>query len=119
MNDLTYFSAGIAVTLAISFIAMGYLRRPLRSILIELCGSEMRASFWTAFTNISLVIVPLIFATFILPDRDCELRQFFRVIKQLRWALIGLTGTLIFLGMILNKFIVLESTKNIKKINNC
>lgn len=41
---------------------VSYLKAHLKNLLVELCGTEERASFWLAFSNVTLVLVPLIFA---------------------------------------------------------
>src|SRR5712691_10475000 len=45
----------------VSLIVVAYLRRPLKAILADLCGTAERARFWSAFSNVTLVLVPLIF----------------------------------------------------------
>jgi len=41
------------------FLALLYLRSPLQLILTDLCGTVERRRFWTAFSNITLFLVPL------------------------------------------------------------
>lgn len=62
MNLTTAFltDLGLVVLTCVGIVA--YLSKRLRALLIELCGTAERASFWLAFSNVALVLVPLIFA---------------------------------------------------------
>ena len=62
MDATTVFVLGAMATLAIGIGVVWYLGRPLRNILIELCGNEGRAEFWTAFSAVAVGVVPVIFA---------------------------------------------------------
>ncbi len=60
MNPFIAFLIEVGLTLAVSLIAVVYFRRFLYRILVDLCGTEDRAKFWTTFTNILLVALPFI-----------------------------------------------------------
>ena len=62
MDATTVFVLGAMATLAIGIGVVWYLGRPLRNILIELCGNEGRAEFWTALSAVAVGVVPVIFA---------------------------------------------------------
>ena len=57
MTAVTVFLADVGVTSGVSLIVVAYLRRPLRAILADLCGTAERAKFWSAFSNVTLVLV--------------------------------------------------------------
>ena len=82
-----------------------YLRPHLRAILNDLCGTEARAHFWTAFSNIVLVLAPIIFALSSRPEGGDGTATFFDVSSQLQRGLIGLVGAVIVLGIVLSRFI--------------
>jgi len=67
-----------------------YLSRNLRLLLIELCGSTDRANFWLAFSNVSLVVVPLIFALDYRPEFGPEKLAVFEIAAHLKYTLVGL-----------------------------
>jgi len=67
MKEFILFVSGIGVTLITSFITVAYLKKRLQPILVDLCGTEERADFWTTFSNITLILTPLIFATWFIP----------------------------------------------------
>ena len=103
MAEFTIFFAGIFMALTISFSVIWYLRRHLKNILVDICGTKPRANFWIAFSNIALVITPLIFATAIMPENNCATDGVIRLIAQIRWALIGLMFTVLALGATIQK----------------
>lgn len=105
MNEVTSFVIGVGVTLLISILVVVYLRPHLRRILLDLCDTEDRAGFWTAFTNVTVVLSPLICAMFYRPTGSGGSAAFFDISTQLRWALVGLIGSVIVLGAVIARFI--------------
>lgn len=105
MNDISTFLIGVGMTLAVSVIVVAYLRRHLTKILIDVCERESRAAFWTAFSNVTLVLVPLICAMFHRPAIANDSSSFFEISAQLKWALIGLIGSVVILGLVIARFI--------------
>ncbi len=51
MNPVIGFVLGLVVTMGVVFLVLLYLRNPLQVILNDLCGTNERARFWTAFSN--------------------------------------------------------------------
>ena len=72
MSAPILYLAGVAITTATSLIVVAYLRVPLRSILTDLCGTLERANFWLAFCNVTLVLVPLMFALSSQPEVEAN-----------------------------------------------
>ena len=105
MSEVMSFVVGMAITLLISMLVVVYLRPHLRRILLDLCETEDRANFWTAFTNVTVVLSPLICAMFHRPTGGGDSAAFFDISTQLRWALVGLIGTVIVLGAVIARFI--------------
>ncbi len=105
MNSGTSFLVGIGITLATSLLIVFYLRSRLTKILVDLCGTEHRAGFWTALSNVTLVLVLLIFALFSRPEvRDSQV-SYSDVSGQLMWAFLGLILTLLVLAYVISQFI--------------
>jgi hypothetical protein len=96
---------GPIATLAVSIAVLAYLRRPLRGLLIDLCGNEARAGFWTAFSVVTLLLTPEIFALGVWPDDASAVHTIVLVSQQLKWALLGLVISVIVLGVVLGSFI--------------
>jgi len=59
MNAEMVFLVGLAATMGVVLVALLYLRNPLQILLTDLCGTPDRARFWTAFSTITLFLVPL------------------------------------------------------------
>ncbi len=105
MSEVMSFVIGMGVTLLISMLVVVYLRPHLRRILLDLCETEDRANFWTAFTTVTVVLSPLICAMFHRPAGGGDSAAFFDISTQLRWALVGLIGSVIALGAVIARFI--------------
>ena len=106
MNATTVFALGSLATLAIGAAVVLYLRRPLRNILVELCGNEERAEFWTAFSAVVVGVVPVIFAMACHPAPGSDTPAVFELADQLKWGLIGLTASVLMLGWVVGRSIV-------------
>jgi hypothetical protein len=106
MGATTVFVLGSLATLAIGAAVVWYLRRPLRNILIELCGNEARAEFWTVFSAVVVGMVPVIFAIACRPTPGPDAPAVFELANQLKWGLIGLTGSVLMLGWVIGRSIL-------------
>jgi hypothetical protein len=104
MNDSIYL-AGVALTGAASVFVVLTLNRPLRSILIELCGTAERAIFWVALSRIVLIALPVIFALQFPPDPAENTSAVMALAMQLKWGLIGVVTVAGVLGLMLAAFI--------------
>ena len=105
MRDVVTFLTGLGITLGVNLVVIVYLRPHLRKVLIDLCGTRERGEFWTAFSIVTLVLVPLICAMFSPPEPVGDRSVFFEISRQLRWAFMGLVGTVVVLGLVLSRFI--------------
>ena len=105
MTASILFLSGLAASLGVSLAIVVYLRGPLRPILVELCGTTERAAFWSAFTNISITLVPLMFALQYTPESKGEPSAILEIAAQLKWALAGLLAIVVMVGWILSRFI--------------
>lgn len=107
MDATVVFVLGLVGTLAVGAAVVGYLRRrPLRNILTELCGNEERAEFWSAFSAVVVGVVPVIFAIACRPAPGPNSPAVFELADQLKWGLIGLTGSVLMLGWVVGRSIV-------------
>ena len=105
MTPSILFLSGLATSLGTSLAIVVYLRVPLRCILVELCGTSERAAFWASFTNISITLVPLIFALQYTPESKGGPSAVLEIAAQLKWALGGLLITVVIVGWVLSRFI--------------
>lgn len=111
MSPTAAFLADIAIATLACIGIESYLGKQLRLLLIELCGTVERASFWLAFSNVALVLVPLIFALNYKPDIGPHWNVVFAMAEQLRSALVGFVVTLSVLALVLYRFIPRTSSK--------
>jgi hypothetical protein len=105
MRYETMFLIGAAVSLIIASLAVAYLRRPLHALLTDLCGTAERAQFWTAFSSVALLLLPLIFALDPPPDTSTRIPVVIVLAGQVKSALTGLGVTLVMLGIVIGRFI--------------
>jgi hypothetical protein len=88
-NELPFLIA-LSITVIASLLAVVYLRRSLHAVLVDLCGQEHRAAFWTAYSDFVLVLVPVVT---LLVSRSSERpggMGVFAVADLLRWSMLGL-----------------------------
>ena len=104
MGEITSYLIGVGVTLMVSMVVVVYLRPHLRRILVDLCRTEDRADFWTAFTNVTVILAPLICAMFHRPGH-AGAALFFDIATQCRSALLGLIASVIVVGLVIASFI--------------
>ena len=115
MNEISIFLIGLGITALTSFLIVIYFKPHLKKILLELNGDNERpANFWVAYTTIILMLVPIIFAIWIVPD-DGDVSVFFQISKQLKWSLMGLVSSLVIIGIIITRFIPRDNNLNDKK----
>lgn len=62
MNPTVPFVMDVGLVASLSVSLTTYVRGPVKNLLVELCGTVERSSFWLAFSNVTLVLVPLIIA---------------------------------------------------------
>jgi len=105
MSALITFLAGLGITLATALLAVIYLQNPLKKILVDLCGNSNRAEFWTAFSSVTLTLVPVIFCLGYRPESTSMPGLAFDLCTELEWALVGLVSSVIVMGLVLWTFI--------------
>jgi hypothetical protein len=64
MDDLAIFGTELGIPLGLSLAVILYLRKRLRRMLTEICGTGERAEFWCGLTNVMLVVAPLLAVLF-------------------------------------------------------
>ena len=104
MNIIVSFLIEVGITVAAASIIAAYLRPFLRKILIDLCGTEDRAQFWLAFTNIWLVGMPVILSLNYSPLSRRPEEIFFEVAGKLSGNLGGFLFALACVGVAVTFF---------------
>ena len=113
MNAILSFVIEVALTVSISLILVSYLRPFLRKVLLDLCGTEDRAQFWAAFSNILLIGMPILFALNYRPYAKNPEDLFFEVAGKLSGNLGGLLAALVGIGLIVS-FFALVSRRSVE-----
>ncbi|MBL1275749.1 MAG: hypothetical protein COB30_006655 [Ectothiorhodospiraceae bacterium] len=67
MNALSIFAIEVSLCFALSAVIIVLIRRLLRDVLLETCGTSRRADFWVMFTPIMVVISPLLMVIYFAP----------------------------------------------------
>lgn len=111
MSLSAVFLTGIALTALAAVGLLTYVSKHLRTLLVELCGSDQRARFWLALSNISLVLVPLILALDCRPETGPDKAIVFEIAAQLKYAMAGFVVALGFLAVVLISFVRRAETK--------
>ena len=106
MSISVQFLCGLCATGLASGMVVFYLRRPLEKLLVELCGNERRAEFWTVFAVITVGVVPLIFALACRPSLGPSTSALLEIADQFEWGLIGMVISVLMLGWIVGRFIL-------------
>jgi len=93
---------GSLVATAIAYLLLAALRRPMRQVLSEICGTGDRAEFWHRLIVIEVTTVALVLAMLGgRPDEYASTSQLpshvWFVLKQVRW---GLTGFILALPIV-------------------
>lgn len=104
MNTIVSFLAQLAITFLTVFLVVGYIRPHLHKVLVDLCGTEERAQFWTTFSNILLIGMPMILALNYRPDINSLEGSFFEMAGKLSGNLGGLLIALMGIGIIVSFF---------------
>ncbi|MCL4529882.1 MAG: hypothetical protein M1282_10770 [Chloroflexi bacterium] len=112
MNTITYFLIEVAITLLVCALIITYLRPYLRRILVDLCGTEDRAQFWTVFSTILLIGLPFIIALSYRPEATTSQDLFFEIIGHLAGNLGGFLAALIGIGVFVSFFALVAPKPN-------
>jgi predicted Na+-dependent transporter len=103
MSTIATFFAGLAITMAIVLAALSYLKNPLFLVLSTLCGATERAQFWTAFSNVTLFLVPAVIALSVRPAANDWPGAVFEISTQIEWGIVGFVSSVLVLGAVLSR----------------
>ena len=70
MNTLTLFLIEVLLCFGISVAVIWLIKPLLRDVLVETCGTSTRAEFWVMFTQLMLIISPLLIVIFFAPTEN-------------------------------------------------
>jgi len=104
MNPFFALSVEVGLTILACVLITGYLRPYLKKVLVDLCRTEERAQFWTAFSNILLIGLPLLIALGFRPEASTMEDTFFEILGRLSGNLAGYLFALIGVGIFVSIF---------------
>lgn len=104
MNTYLSYTIEIGLTLLACLLLTAYLRPHLKRVLVDLCKTEERAQFWTAFSNILLIGLPLIIALGFQPEAGTLEEAIFEIVGRLSGNLAGYLFALVGIGFIVSFF---------------
>jgi len=104
MNAIATFLVEVVATLVAALLITGYLRPHLKRMLVILCGTEEGAQFWTIFSNILLIGLPIIFSLTYRPNAVGAEKIFFEIIGRVSGNLGGYLAALIVVGVVISFF---------------
>ena len=104
MNTLLAFTIEIGLTVLAFVLITSYLHPHLKRMLLDLCKTEDRAQFWTAFSNVLLIGAPLIVALGFRPEAGTFEATVFEIIGCLSGNLAGYLFALVGIGIIVSFF---------------
>jgi hypothetical protein len=101
VSPVPAFFVGLAVLLSFTILALVCVQRPLNAILLELCGKDHRARFWTRLYDVSLFALVAFFALWSPPNPDVESVRFHDYLGMLRFGLFALLAGLALLALVM------------------
>lgn len=103
MSTIQTFLTGISISVILSLVIVIYLNKSLTQILIDICGTETRARFWTHITNLSFLLMSLLMPILSQPREDLD--TIFQLSRQVGWTLFGMILTILFVSISVSRFI--------------
>jgi len=104
MNAVVSFLFEVGLTLMICLLLTAYMRPRLRRVLVDLCGTDERAQFWTVFSNLLLIGLPTIFSLGYQPESKSAEELFFEIIAHLSANLGAYLVALVGVGIMVSFF---------------
>ncbi len=104
MDSIAAFGIEFVATLLVGVLLMLYLRAPLYRVLVDLCGGEERARFWSAFAVVLLIGFPSAAALGYHPFAGSATDLFFDMARQLGQNVMAFLAALVALGIVVAFF---------------
>ncbi|HNK64046.1 MAG TPA: hypothetical protein PKL78_04095 [Anaerolineales bacterium] len=104
MNTIVSFFIQVLLTVALTSLIVTYMRPYLRKVLVDLCGTEERAQFWTVFSNVLLIGLPTIISLNYRPEAHSSEELFFEMAGRLSGTLAGFLFALVCVGFVVSTF---------------
>jgi len=103
VSDVIIYFLGLGITLIFALLVVTYLNRRFYHVLVDLTKKEERGRFWLKYSNVLLLLVPLVFSMTIYPE------SMFGITSQVKWGIVGLVLSLVTLGVIMVIYIARDA----------
>ncbi|MBI2332890.1 MAG: hypothetical protein HYU84_12160 [Chloroflexi bacterium] len=100
MNTIFSFIIQVFLTITLTSLIARYIRPYLSKVLIDLCGTEERAQFWTVFSNVLLIGLPGILALNYKPEATTLEGMFFEIAGRISGMLASFLFALVCIGIV-------------------
>ncbi len=104
MSQISSYLVSLTATLIISILLTLILRGSLHNVLVDLCGTKERANFWTMFSMIMLIAMPMVVGMGYTPESTQGNDLFFEMMRQLRGNFFGYLFALAVIGGFISVF---------------
>ena len=104
MNTIFAFLIEVIATFIICALTFRYLRPFLHRVLVDLCNTEERAQFWTVFSSIILIGLPLLLGLAYQPEANNAEELFFELTRRISGNLTSFIFALVGIGFIVSFF---------------
>jgi hypothetical protein len=103
MSEISLFLLGVGLSSLFGIGVAVYIRKPLHTVLVDLCGTGDRALFWTQITLLSFVLMTALMALSYQPDE--AMPPYYYLGGHLGRTLTGLLLITGFLTLTVSRFI--------------
>jgi TRAP-type mannitol/chloroaromatic compound transport system permease large subunit len=104
MNTFIALLVEVSLTILACVLITNYLRPFLKRVLVDLCRTEERAQFWTAFSNVLLIGLPVLISLGFRPEASDVEEAVFEILGRLSGSLAGYLFALIGVGVFVSIF---------------
>jgi hypothetical protein len=105
MSDEAAFLVALGITLASSLLVILYFQRPMRGLLMEHTGNSLRATFWVAYSNLILLLLPIVCLLLAQGPMTSVAAPVLALSEQLKWSFGGLACAVVMVSATLSMFV--------------
>ncbi|MCP3662737.1 MAG: hypothetical protein GY696_09610 [Gammaproteobacteria bacterium] len=114
MNAISFFTLEVTLSISISLTIITLLKPLLSDLLTDTCGTTSRAAFWVMFTQLMLVISPLLIVIFFASTDPVSSTNAADAIKETLFrTLLGIFIALITVGQVIWRSITAQDGQGI------
>ena len=113
MNNTLLFTSELLISLTISLGLIVLITPLLRQTLTEICGTQLRASFWVRYVQLMFTFMPLLIVVFLSKSPDTTSLDVLPLLQDtLSRSLIGIFIALIAVGYVMRRAIQAMNDSN-------